>query len=143
VRLDHLLSKEHLALVGPVVGFGDGVQARCPCRTSGGRCSRVEHRLWPAFELVAPSTPQPFGVRVGTVAAGVGGRLGTLLGPEGTAGRLLSRGRYELSCCLWVVGGLEGLRAGTARSNRSCDQRCKVLVVGVGAGVRVPEPVVA
>jgi hypothetical protein len=118
VRLDHLLSKEHLALAGPVMGLGDGVQARCPCRTSGGRCSRVEHRLWPAFELVAPSTPQPFGVRVGTVVVRGEGRLGTLLGPEGTAGRLFSQGRYELLGCLRVVRGLEGLRAGTARSNR-------------------------
>jgi hypothetical protein len=41
------------------------------------------------------------------------------------------------------VGRLEGLRAGTARSNRAHGQRCKVLVVGVGAGVRVSGPVVA
>ena len=62
-----------------------------------------------------------------------------LLGPEGTAGRLLSRGRYELRCCLRVVAGLEGLRAGTARSNRSRDRHpLGVWVVWVGAGVRVP-----
>jgi hypothetical protein len=101
----------------------------------------VEHRLWPAFELVAPSTPQPFGVRVGTVAAGVGGRLGTLLGPEGTAGRLLSRGRYTRWSHLRVRVGCEGLRAGTARSNRP--PRTLTGLGWVGAGVRVLVPVVA
>src|SRR4051794_7715969 len=97
------------------MGFGDGVQARCPCRTRGGRCSRVEHRLWPAFELVAPSTPHPFGGRVGTVAAGVGGRSGTLLGPEGTAGRLFVQGRYGPGSALASVGWVRGT-AGWYRS---------------------------
>jgi hypothetical protein len=101
----------------------------------------VEHRLWPAFELVAPSTPGL--VPGGNGGCWGGGRLGTLLGPEGTAGRLLSRGRYESLVRLRVGWWLEGLRAGTAQSNRSRDRCRKVLVVGVGAGVRVPVPVVA
>jgi len=55
--------------------------------------------------------------RVGTDAAGVEGRLGTLLGPEGTAGRLFHQGRYESRSCLWVGVGLGWLRAGTAQTN--------------------------
>jgi hypothetical protein len=55
--------------------------------------------------------------RVGTDAAGVEGRLGTLLGPEGTAGRLFHQGRYESLLRLWVGVGLGWLRAGTAQTN--------------------------
>lgn len=74
--------------------------------------------------------------RVGTDAAGVGGRLGTLLGPEGTAGRLFRQGRCARGLHLWVWVGCGWLRAGTAQSNHP---RVGTYVSGVwvGAGVRV------
>lgn len=84
------------------------------------------------FELVAPSTPQPFGVRVGTVAAGVGGRLGTLLGPEGTAGRLFVQGRYGSGSALASVGRVRG----TAGWYRSVEPLRRSTLQGVGGGGR-------
>ena len=132
MRLDHLLSKEHLAATSPVMGGGG-----CPGPLSlpnewgtvleGGTSTMAGSSSW--WRLVR----RPSG-RVGTVAAGVGGRSGTLLGPEGTAGRLFVQGRYESVPRLWVGGRVGWLRAGTAQTNRS--GRC--FGVGwVGAGVRV------
>lgn len=70
------------------------------------------------------------------------GRLGTLLGPEGTAGRLFVQGRYESDPRLWVGCGSGG--CGLVPLSQTAGL-VHVLCVGgrVGAGVRVPEPVVA
>ena len=57
--------------------------------------------------------------RVGTVLLLGRGWLGTLLGPEGTAGRLFVQGRYG-SCVHLRVGVWPGwLRVGTAQTNHS------------------------
>ena len=45
------------------------------------------------------------------------GWLGTLLGPEGTAGRLFVQGRCARCLHLWVWVGCGWLRAGTAQTN--------------------------
>ncbi len=75
MRLDHLLSKEHLAL--------SGVQGPLLGRTSRGGRSWVEHRPVAFVAGVAPVLP--FGV---WNVRGGGWTSGTLLGPEGTGASL-------------------------------------------------------
>lgn len=80
--------------------------------------------------------------RVGTDAAGVGGRLGTLLGPEGTAVTVVRSG--SLRTLLAPVGvGWVRVAAGWYRSDEPPTRRCEGTGVWVGAGVRVLVPVVA
>jgi hypothetical protein len=94
-------------------------------------------------ELVAPSTPGiclPSGGGCSgweRMLSGVVGGSGTLLGPEGTAGRLLSHGRYARCSAPvgagWCVGGCGLVPLG--RTAGIIDTQ--VWVVWVGAGVRV------
>jgi hypothetical protein len=67
-------------------------------------------------------------VRGGTVAAGVGGRSGMLLGPEGTAGRLLSSGSLRVASL--PVGG--GVARGTAGWYRLVEPLMRSTLQGVG-----------
>lgn len=93
MRLDHLLSKEHLAGRFACHGWVVLVQAhaRAECVRGGAHGWNIDYgRLvcwWRS------STPAVFGSWGGNGWLRVGGRLGTLLGPEGTAGGLLLRGR--------------------------------------------------
>ena len=117
MRLDHLLSKEHLAATSPVMGGGG-----CPGPLSlpnewgtvleGGTSTVAGFRA--GGDLVRRDLS-----RVGTVLLLGRGWLGTLLGPEGTAGRLFVQGRYARGLHLWVWGGCGWLRAGTAQTNHS------------------------
>ena len=72
----------------------------------------------------------------------VRGRLGTLLGPEGTAGRLFVQGRYARGLHLRVRGCVR-VAAGWYRSDEPPTHWCASAGVWVGAGVRVLVPVVA
>lgn len=73
----------------------------------------------------------------------VRGRLGTLLGPEGTAGRLFVQGRYGSRHRLRVGVRLEWRGLVPLRQTVRCMVPARVAVGRVGAGVRVSEPVVA
>ena len=101
MRLDHLLSKEHLAAGRSCHGVG-GVSRPMPVPSvygvvlTGGT-STTAH-LCGGWRLVRLRSS---GRGEGTVAAWCGGGPGTLLGPEGTAGWLLSRGRASGGLPLW------------------------------------------
>ena len=72
----------------------------------------------------------------------VRGRLGTLLGPEGTAVRVVRSGSLRVAF-LPVGGGVAWVAAGWYRSDEPPTRRCASIGVWVGAGVRVAVPVVA
>jgi hypothetical protein len=74
----------------------------------------VEHRLLAGSSSWWRLVRRPSG-RVGTVAAGVEGRLGTLLGPEGTAVKVVRSGSLRV-LFLPVGGGGARVAAGWYRS---------------------------
>ncbi len=145
MRLDHLLSKEHLACSGcPGVVLGCWVGRGSPCgrRWCGRRCfgwnvNQAGRVRGVRLVQLSPARACVSCFRVGGVGAGggggngcvggSGGRVGTLLGPEGTvacvpAGCGVRVGGVVLagSCCSWTVSGW-------------CWCSCAP-VVGVGAG---------
>jgi hypothetical protein len=132
VRLDHLLSKEHAGSVLPRVG-GVGSRATARTRVPGWLLMGGTSTSWPVLLRVVLVLPGP------AVCGGWGGtcrvvgRLGTLLGPEGTGARVGV-----------VVSGGPSLR-----SNRLCLSSVSGLCgwcrgwVGVGAGCGGGFPFVA
>ena len=107
MRLDHLLSKEHAGSLALRGGSGPGP---LPGRAFRGGCSRVEHRLVGWFVHVV-LVLLVFGW--GWNVVGVSGRLGTLLGPEGTGVRsFLLRAASSVEplvlCAVWLCVGWWG-----------------------------------
>lgn len=126
MRLDHLLSKEHLAAGRPCRGVGVVVQAHARAeRVRGGAHGwNIDYGSsgggWRLVRLRSSGRGE------GTTFVWLLGGLGTLLGPEGTAGWLLSRGDARAGALVWgvVLGG--GLRVVTgSRTTPALRGRCR------------------
>ena len=126
MRLDHLLSKEHLTRRP----LGLVVQSHVCRRMCDRWCSRVEHQLRVSCVASAASVLLRLRVGGGTSHGWSGaGVMGTLLGPEGTARmsgccfvRARSVGRTAGSCSLGVGAGRRRLLVG----DRSLFENCTV-----------------
>jgi len=102
----------------------------------------VEHRLLAGFRAGGDLVRQGLRVLGGNGSLLGRGWLGTLLGPEGTAVKVVRSGSLRTHVAPEGVGWVR-VAAGWYRSDEPLTRRCVCAGVWVGAGVRVLVPVVA